>query len=294
MVHTILGPEAGLARATPPTGRTCLTTIGGRTAADPIGVVRFEPPTATTDYLLTHSSLSTQDDQPAAADLPSVVERFSLAPGWDWWAGDVKGVSGCYRFRAYHRGNYRAEIRLQVPGAHHILPALAAVAIGLRMNVPARAIKDRLEEFLGLPRGFESRGTFRGATLVDDDATAADDIGAALGLAREVFGSRPIRVVYLPDLTATAEKPPTPRDFDEANHLILVDQPLAGTESTRLLAASLRSSGASVVCCSNLDSATRELDRGLEPGDVLVTLGAGEVGTIADAFLRRLSRDRHG
>ena len=168
------------------------------------------------------------------------------------------------------------------------------MALALHFNVPTEVIKDRLEDFCGVSRGFESRGTYRGVTLIDDEAAETGGVGSALELAREVFGGRTIRAVYLPECSPGPGLPPTPREFLEANHLILVDCPALGAESTRLLAASLRSSGVSVVCCSSLDNATRELDRGLEPGDVLVTLGAGEVGTIADAFLRRLSRDRHG
>ena len=59
------------------------------------------------------------------------------------------------------------------------------------------------------------------------------------------------------------------------------------------LAGALVAAGVGAGRASGLDEAIRELDRHLEPGDVLVTLGAGDVGTIADAFLRRLSRDRH-
>ncbi len=61
----------------------------------------------------------------------------------------------------------------------------------------------------------------------------------------------------------------------------------------RGLAMALTDAGVAVGRASGLDEAIRELDRHLEPGDVLVTLGAGDVGTIADAFLRRLSSDRH-
>jgi len=286
MIRAILGTEANQSDQGS-LGGTCLVTVRGPTPADPVGVVQFRPPAQGLDYLLTHAAGGECLER-------SLVERYSREPGHDWWAGDVKGVAGRYRFRVYHRGHYQVEIRLQAPGAHHVLPALAAVAVGFRMDVSAREIKDRLEEFLGVPRGFESHGTFRGATLVDDEATESGGISDALGLAREVFGGRTIRAVYLPDLASGLDPGPSPVDFEEANHLILVDRPLLRTDSTRLLAASLRSSGASVVSCSSLDMATQELDRGLEPGDVLMMLGAGEVGTIADAFLRRLSRNRHG
>ncbi len=277
--------------------RHCLAITGGSSETDLVGMVRFQPNVAGTgrDYLLTCRD-TTEDHLFARANLGSrIIERYSLTPGLDWWAGDLRGVRGCYRFRAFQRGEFRTEIRLQVPGSDQVLPALAAVAIGMQLNLAPGEIKDRLEDFSGVPRGFESRGSFRGATLVDDEAFGVGAVADVLHLAREVFGRRPIRAVYQPHAaTATMGAMPAAAEFAEADHLILVDSAPFRQESTRLLAASLRSSGASVVFCASLDGAIRELDRCLEPGDVLITLGAGEVGTIADAFLRRLSRDRHG
>ena len=292
MVNWIAGLEPDHYRREGPTGQEtrCQATVAGRTLLDRPGSVAFWPmPAPLADYLLTHL------DAESAPILGSgQVERYSLIRGADWWAGDLRGVAGCYRFRAYHRGDYRVEVQLGIPGTHQVLPALAAVAIASRMNLSPRLIKDRLEDFSGVRRGFESRGSFRGATLVDDEALGSGGVGDALGLAREVFGRRTLRVVYLPHDPADPLEAPRAAEFERADHLILIDGSPIRAESTRLLAASLRSSGASVARCSSVDKAIRELDRDLEPGDVLVTLGAGEVGTIADAFLRRLSSDRHG
>ncbi len=285
-----LGPDRRDGDASTGVEARCQATAAGRTSLDRPGSVAFRPvPSPLADYLLTHL-----DATAAPASGSGQVERYSLIPGADWWAGDLRGVAGCYRFRAYHQGDYRVEVQLQVPGTHQVLPALAAVAIATRMNLSARLIKDRLEEFSGVPRGFESRGSFRGATLVDDIALGFGAVSDALGLAREVFGRRTLRAVYSPHDLGDPFEAPGASEFERADHLILIDGSPIRAESTRLLAASLRSSGASVARCSSVDKAIRELDRDLEPGDVLVTLGAGEVGTIADAFLRRLSSDRHG
>ena len=290
MVNWIAGPGPELQEIERSTGLEARfkATVAGRTALDRPGSVAFwtdQSPTA--DYLLTHS-----DPAPGSGEVE--VEQYSLTQGLEWWAGDLRGVAGCYRFRAYHRGDYRVEVQLKVPGTHQVLPALAAVAIATRMDLSCRVIQDRLEEFSGISRGFESRGTFRGATLVDDVALGFGAVGDALGLAREVFGRRTLRAVYSPHELVDPLEAPRASEFERADHLILIDgSPILG-DSTRLLAASLRSSGASVACCSSVGKAIGELDRYLEPGDVLITLGAAEVGTIADAFLRRLSSDRHG
>ena len=221
------------------------------------------------------------------------VERFSLAPGHAWWGADLRQDRGCYRFRAFHRGRFAAEIRLQVPGRHHVLGALAAVAVCGRVDLSCRAIKEALEEFGGISRGFESRGSYRGVSLVDDEAPGPWAVGEALAVAREVFGRRRLCAAYR---TAPGEDGslPLPSEFVAADQVWIIDGEgpsavaMAGVLVDALLAAGIAAGRA-----SGLDEAIRELDRHLEPGDVLVTLGAGDVGTIADAFLRRLSSDRH-
>ena len=234
------------------------------------------------------------DEADPTPDSPAEVERFSLVPGHAWWGADLREERGRYRFRAFHRGRFAVEVRLQVPGLHHVLGALAAVAVCGRVDLTSRAIKEALEEFAGVSRGFESRGSYRGVTLVDDEAPGPRAVGEALAVARQVFGRRRLCAAYRPDPGSGGKWPGAP-EFAAADRVWIVDEEgPSGGSMARSLAASLVAAGSTADRASGLDEAIRELDRHLEPGDVLVTLGAGDVGTIADAFLRRISRDRHG
>ncbi|WP_435022415.1 glutamate ligase domain-containing protein [Tundrisphaera sp. TA3] len=244
------------------------------------------------DYLL---GLALEGDPDCANDhRPSgvEVERFSLARGVEWWGADVREAGQGSRFRAFHRGRFVAEVRLQVPGLSAVVSALATVAACTRAEIPARGIKEALEEFAGVSRGFESRGSYRGVTLLDDEARGPSAVGEALAMARRVHGRRRLCVVYRPDGAGATGL--DAGEFAPADLVWIVDElgrpggPMAGLLAGALIEAGIR---VSRVAC--LDEAIRELDRDLEPGDVLVTLGAGDVGTIADAFLRRVSRDRH-
>ena len=230
------------------------------------------------------------EDSPGS---PAEVERFSLAPGHAWWGADVREDRGRYRFRAFHRGRFAMEIRLQVPGRRHVLGALAAVAICGRIDLTTREIKEALEEFGGVSRGFESRGSYRGVTLVDDEAPGPLAVADALAVAREVFGRRRLCAAYRPDPGGDGTWP-LPSEFAAADRVLIVNEagPSGGSRAGALVEA-LIAAGSAADRVAGLDEAIRELDRHLEPGDVLVTLGAGDVGTIADAFLRRLSSDRH-
>jgi UDP-N-acetylmuramate--alanine ligase len=234
-----------------------------------------------------------RDGEVEGSGAPVEVERFSLSPGHAWWGADLRQDRGCYRFRAFHQGRFAVEVRLQVPGRHLVLGALAAIAVCGRVDLTSRAIKEALEEFRGISRGFESRGSYRGVTLVDDEAEGPRGVGDALALAREVFGPRRLCAAYRHP--GGVDRPwPSPSEFALADRVWIIDgDGPSGAPMAEILAGALAAIGIEVGRASGLDGAIRELDRHLEPGDVLVTLGAGDVGTIADAFLRRLSSDRH-
>ena len=226
------------------------------------------------------------------------VEWLALERGFDWWGADLREERGRLRFRSFCKGRYVTELRLQVPGRRNVLCALAAVAACNRLGVPAVEIRQALEEFTGVSRDFESRGSYRGVTLVDDAGGDPAAIGEALGLARQVFGDR--------RLWAVLTVPVGPLDPEAqgrvAGALALADlvvlvpkDPSDGVAREALaLEGTLAAAGIRARSVAGLDAAILELDRHLEPGDVLVTLGAGDVGTISDAFIRRLSRDRPG
>jgi UDP-N-acetylmuramate--alanine ligase len=174
-----------------------------------------------------------------------------------------------------------------VPGAANVLSALATVAVCTRVDVPARAIKDAMEDFGGISRGFETRGSYRGVTLIDDDSVEPEDVAGCLTIARGRYGRRRIVAVFAPDRSPCGQ---TITALANADRIVLWDRSVDADD----WAGMLEGAGVAALRVTNLDEALADLDQHLEPGDVLLTLGAGEVGTIADAFIRRLSRDRQG
>lgn len=244
--------------------------------------------------------LALEDNQMVAEvvrDLVPMVERISLDRPSDWWGADLREERGRYRFRAFHKGQFAVEVRLRVPGRRNVLGALAAVAACDRLSVPIQEIKQGLEEFAGLSRDFESRGSYRGVTLVDDAGCDPDSVSETLTIARQVFGPRPIwAVICTGEETGTAgAEAGYPAAFAGADHVLVTEgSGQVGGRRANSLVEALVGSGVNACEAAGLDDVIRELDGNLEPGDVLVTLGAGDVGTIADAFIRRLSRDHQG
>jgi UDP-N-acetylmuramate--alanine ligase len=217
------------------------------------------------------------------------------------------------------------EIRLQVPGRRNVLAALAVVAACARLDVPPQVIKQGLEEFTGVSRDFESRGSYRGVTLIDDDGDSPTAVGHTLRLGRRVFGERRIWAVLVAPWTSLSSEARTGyiAALALADEVVLArgatlsmpvrndpvrlanrTKPLIplttatgiepGATEAEALVGALLLAGVRARSVASLDDAIMELDRHLEPGDVLVTLGAGDVGTISDAFFRRLPRDRPG
>jgi UDP-N-acetylmuramate--alanine ligase len=228
------------------------------------------------------------------------VEWLSLDRASTWWGTDLREDRGRYRFRAFHRGRFAVEVRLQVPGLRNVLSALAAIAACGRLDLPALDIKQGLEEFAGVSRDFESRGTYRGVTLVDDEGQDAAAVSEALALGRRAFGPRRLWVVL--GVSRGIGDPEAHRRYRDAlsvaDHVVIIEvrndsDGCPGTSPAVALVTDLLAAGVSARWTASLDHAISELDRHLEPGDVLVTLGAGDVGTISDAFIRRLPRDRH-
>ncbi len=147
-------------------------------------------------HVLTLGHPSLFDCEPGAGGVPKGFEWVSLQRGADWWGTDLREESGRFRFRVFHRGRYVIEVRLLIPGRRGVVAALAAVATCDRLGVPTSAIRQGLEEFTGLSRDFECRGSFRGVTLIDDESEDASSVRDTLAIARRTFSGRRLWAVH--------------------------------------------------------------------------------------------------
>ena len=186
-------------------------------------------------------------------------------------------------------------LRLAVPGRHNLLNALGAVAVGLELDVPFRRIAEALAEFGGAERRFQVRGEARGVIVVDDYGHHPTEIAAVIAAARA--GTRRIVVVFQPHrYTRTRDlMDEFGRALGAADEIVLTDiyaageAPIEGITIERL-ADAVRARvllSASRRPRARRDSGTvAELAR---PGDMVITLGAGSIGGVADRILQRLA-----
>jgi UDP-N-acetylmuramate--alanine ligase len=192
-------------------------------------------------------------------------------------------------------------LKLSVPGRHNLQNALAAVAVGLELGLTFERIAAGLADFRGAERRFEVRGEPRGILIVDDYGHHPTEIDAVLAAAQAL--DRRIVVAFQPHrFTRTAalmdEFGPALRPAD---HIVLTDiypageEPIEGVTLEGLASAIRRSVRAPVEVARTLDDVVAAVARIARPGDVVMTLGAGSIGTLPERLLEELSEEKgHG
>lgn len=199
---------------------------------------------------------------------------------------------GCASFDVHHKTDFLFKIKLNVPGRHNILNALAAIAASISINIERSAIINGLESFSGTHRRFEVKGTKNGITVIDDYAHHPTEIKATLAAAKN-YPHKRIFCVFQPHTYSR-----TLSLFDEfsnaflgVDELILADIYAArekdtGVVSSEKLSAAIKEKG---VNCRNLHSFKEiadYLNETLESGDLLLTVGAGDVFEVGELFLQ--------
>jgi UDP-N-acetylmuramate--alanine ligase len=191
-------------------------------------------------------------------------------------------------------------LTLAVPGLHSVRNALAAVAVGLELDVPFARIAAALGEFSGAERRFEQRGTIDGISVVDDYGHHPTEIAAVLSAAR---AARPKRIVVAFQPHRYTRTRDLMTEFGEAlaaaDEVVLTDiyaaseEPIPGITVEALAAAVNAGRRVPAHVVRRLDDMAAAVADLARPGDLVLTLGAGSIGGLATALVAELER-RHG
>ena len=242
----------------------------------------------------------------ATAGLNCRLETFGIEeessqslPAAEWAARNLTVNAGCYRFEIDHCGRPLGTVDLLVPGRHNVLNALAAAALAHAAGVEAAEIVRGLGRFPGLHRRLEVLGTASGVALVDDYAHHPTEVTVSLDAVRRMFPGRRLWCVFQPHQTSRTERllDELAASLQNADRVLVADifraredMPRPGEVTAADLARQVRARGRSFGV-HRLKEITRLLEARLVPGDVLVTLGAGDIGRIAHGF-QRFREDR--
>ena len=239
------------------------------------------------------------DDASLASVLPRMTRRVTTY-GLDSAAADVIAtdvVMAPMSVTAIVKGRDRAALgtlTLAVPGRHNLLNALAAVAVGMELGLSFDRVASGLKDFRGAERRFDVRGEPNGILVVDDYGHHPTEIAAVLAAARTL--GRRIVVAFQPhrySRTASLMEAFGPA-LAAADHIVLTDiypageDPIAGVTLDTLGASIRRSVTVPVDLVPQLEDLLPAIVRVARPGDVVITLGAGSIGTVPDRLVAEL------
>jgi UDP-N-acetylmuramate--alanine ligase len=244
------------------------------------------------------------DDPEVAALIPSIsrpVRTYGTSADADVRATNIQQHGLQMRFDVLHADAERAfPVVLNLPGRHNVLNALAAISIALELGVEERAIQQALRRFAGIGRRFVvsecSLADGREVTLIDDYGHHPRELAATIEAARGGWPGRRLVLVFQPHRYSRTQE--QFEDFaqvlSEVDLLVLCEvypageQPIAGADG-RSLSRAVRSRGqVEPVFAQELSEVPALLEGLIEPGDLLLISGAGDIGQLAARLPRLL------
>ncbi|MBN1826031.1 MAG: UDP-N-acetylmuramate--L-alanine ligase [Candidatus Eisenbacteria bacterium] len=241
------------------------------------------------------------DDPELRALLPRVTRRvvtFGVDPGADVRAEKIRQHGQESRFTVSVSGRELGEARLFTPGLHNVRNALAAIAVGLELEIPFPVIAEGLEDFRGIHRRMEVKGEHRGRLVMDDYGHHPTEVRATLAALRDAYPNRRLVVVFQPHrFTRTERLAEEFGDaFADAHRLFLLDvyaageRPIPGVDSGRIADAVERAGGPEPVWIREREEAVERIAGESLAGDLILTLGAGDVWRVGEEIFLALTR----
>jgi len=238
------------------------------------------------------------DDENVQRIMPQITRRvisYGTSAQVEFQISDADCGHLMSEFNLRRGENDLGRFRLNVPGYHNVLNATAAVAIAVWLEVPREKIRQALATFSGVDRRFQTRGQERGVTVIDDYGHHPTEIRATLAAARLCRFRRVLAIFQPHRYTRTqALMEEFARSFNQADAVFLVDiypaseKPIEGVTSTAL-AQKMRDYGhRNARYAGTIDHAVEAVLREVQEGDMVITLGAGNVWQAGDKILQGL------
>ena len=233
----------------------------------------------------------------AKGPLPKKTITYGWGAGWTWGAFNVRhNHGGGVFFSLAHEGAHVDDIELSVSGDHNVLNALAACAVAQYIGIPFPMIKKTLREFKGAKRRLQHMGCVNGIEVYDDYGHHPREIAATLGAVSRMFPEKRIHVAFQPHRYTRTQA--LYREFasvlSAADTVVLLpvyqadEEPIAGVSSALIEDHLEKQSGVESVLCSSFEEAASELERRSEPGDLILTIGAGDISNVGELFIEKI------
>ncbi|MDY6854345.1 MAG: UDP-N-acetylmuramate--L-alanine ligase [Thermodesulfobacteriota bacterium] len=230
--------------------------------------------------------------------IPEIKKRYityGLTSQADIQARELAFNGDETQFDVLHYGESLGEITLQMPGTHNVYNALAAIAVGLELDIDFDCIQGSLNSFKGIQRRFQIKGEYHNILIVDDYAHHPIEIRATLSGAKAGWGRRLVAVfqphrftrvkdLYEEFLTA----------FNQADILIITDiypageEPIPGVDARSLFDGMKEHGYKNISFLPDKDRIASHLKKILKKGDLLITMGAGDIYKVGDELIDKL------
>lgn len=242
------------------------------------------------------------DDSAAASEAVRVagtqtrIERYGTATSSEWRYQHAGMEDGQAVVEITHGGESLGAFRASLPGEHNLRNLTAAVAAAVTCGAAPESARRAAAAFGGVGRRFERIGEARGVLVVDDYAHHPDAVRATVAAAREAYPDRKLWIAFQPHTYSRTSRLMSEfaAALSTADRAYLADvyaareEPIAGVSSEELAAQT----GPSAVYAGPLAQAVDRLAADLEPGTLLITMGAGDITTSGKLLLQRLRGER--
>lgn len=240
-------------------------------------------------------------ESPAAKKLASRFSGHSVSYGFTdamFTATNIQNQNNQLIFQVTHNNTELATISLRLPGHHNVLNALASFVAGLQLGISAKALARGISEFSGVNRRFEQIGIARDITVIDDYAHHPTEIRAMLQGARQRFTTARIVVAFQPHQISRTKFFFTEfaAAFKLADHVLLPDIYIArdierpADINSKNLAVKIQEAGTDATYTESFENTTATALWLLQPGDVFITVGAGNIYDVAHRVLSALQK----
>ncbi len=227
--------------------------------------------------------------------IPKVARRhitYGLTAQADFSARDIEAAGMKTSFDVWHRGKSLGRVAIKAPGEHNVYNSLAAIATAMELDISFEQAKEAIANFSGVERRFQIKGEYNGVTFVDDYGHHPAEIRATLKAAKDGWGSRIVAVFQPHRYSRTKDLfQEFLSAFNDADTLILTDIYPAGEEKIQGISSEALYNGIkayghrNAIYIPDKKDVPDYLDKNIKPGDMVITLGAGNIWQVAEELV---------
>lgn len=243
------------------------------------------------------------DDENVQSLIPGIEKKYityGLKTQADYLAKNIQMSEESTSYIVHYHGEKLGKISLNMPGIHNIQNSLAAVAIGLELDIDFKSIAKSLKEFSGIERRFQIKNDIKDILIIDDYGHHPTEIKTTLKTIREIYKEKKIIVVFQPHRYSRTQLLLNDffTSFYDADLLIIApiyrasEKPVKGINSRLLYKGVIEHGQKNVLLMKDQQEIVKYLANNLKANDVVLTLGAGDIWKVGDELINKLKKKK--